>query len=50
MLTQFKLAHYLPEKQLENQAKDKYGFSHFKKKLQVFLLHYYEVTEEQWII
>lgn len=31
MLMQFKLAHYLPQKQQGNQAEDEYGFSHFKK-------------------
>lgn len=36
MLTQFELVHYLPQKQWENQAKEEYGFSHFKKKLHVF--------------
>lgn len=47
MLTQIKLARYLPQKQWENQAKDEYGFSHFKKKIQVFFLPHYKVTEEQ---
>lgn len=47
MLTQFKLARYLPLKQWENQAKDEYGFSHFKKNLQVFFLSHDKVTEEQ---
>jgi len=47
MLTQFKLACYLPQEQWKNQAKHQYGFSHFKKKLQVFFLPHYKVTEEQ---
>lgn len=50
MLTRIKLARYLPLKQWENQAKDEYGFSHFKKNLQVFFLSHDKVTEEQWII
>lgn len=50
MLTQIKLARYLPQKQWENPAKDEYGFSHFKKKIQAFFLPHYKVTEEQWII
>lgn len=32
MLTQYKMACYLPQKQYETQVKDEHVFSHFKKK------------------